>query len=211
MNSIHTSRAIPKMRLLLLDEQGSKIEACIKGVAMQKFDNIIKEGDCYVISNCRLARNVGWTRLSDNKFKLNFICSTNIESILSTTLAEYRYDFVPFEAVDGRGNKNCYVIGVSGRMSTMSINIVLKDENSMAANGSSTNQDVARTQTPLSSSLLVDHDLLARFECLSSEESLACYHSLDQRRPRRHQNGQIHQVNYGEVVLSGLWVVEVGI
>ncbi|KAM7255371.1 hypothetical protein ACFE04_026073 [Oxalis oulophora] len=33
----------------------------------------------------------------------------------------------------------------------------------MAANGSSTNQDVARTQTPLSSSLLADHDLLARF------------------------------------------------
>ncbi|KAM7262275.1 hypothetical protein ACFE04_021352 [Oxalis oulophora] len=33
----------------------------------------------------------------------------------------------------------------------------------MAANGSSTNQDVARTQMPLSSSLLADHDLLARF------------------------------------------------
>ncbi|KAM7253660.1 hypothetical protein ACFE04_021814 [Oxalis oulophora] len=142
MNSIHSSRAIPKMGLLLLDEHGSRIEACIKGVAVQKFDTIMKEGDCYVISNCRLARNVDWTRLSDNKFKLNFICSTNIESILSTKLAEYRYDFVPFEEVVGRGNKNCYVIdvigqlisvshvikGLSGGTETTSINIVLKDK-----------------------------------------------------------------------------------
>ncbi|KAM7272866.1 hypothetical protein ACFE04_027530 [Oxalis oulophora] len=124
----------------------------------------------------------------------------------------------------------------------------------MAANGSSTNQDVARTQTPLSSSLLADHDLLARFflfvsvflfflplqvrsaslihlflsstskKCLSVcllrnllpvtiawIKGVSRYSTQHNDCLRRHQNGQIHQVNYGEVVLSGLWVVEVGI
>ncbi|KAM7277256.1 hypothetical protein ACFE04_019122 [Oxalis oulophora] len=98
------------MGMLLLDEQGSKIEATIKGLPMQKFGSIMKEGECYYISNFRLARNVGWPRLKDNTFKLNFTISTNIERILATTIADYRYDFVPFRDIGGRGNNDCDLI-----------------------------------------------------------------------------------------------------
>ncbi|KAM7252273.1 hypothetical protein ACFE04_024156 [Oxalis oulophora] len=115
----------------------SKIQATIKGLLLHKFGSIIKEGECYVISNFRLARNFGWTRVSNNKFKLNFTLLSKIEEILATTLAEYRYHFVRFGAVGGRETKNCHLLidvshvmkGVSSGRSTMTIKIVLKNEN----------------------------------------------------------------------------------
>ncbi|KAM7275959.1 hypothetical protein ACFE04_017825 [Oxalis oulophora] len=130
---IPTSRKIQKMRMLLLDEHGSKIEATIKDLSLKKFESIIKEEECYVISNCRLTRNVGRTRLSDNKCKSNFILSSNIEEILATTFTEYCYDFVPFGAVGDVIGQLVVVShimkGVSSERSIMSINIILEDEN----------------------------------------------------------------------------------
>ncbi|KAM7275376.1 hypothetical protein ACFE04_017242 [Oxalis oulophora] len=130
------------MGMLLLDEQGSKIEATSKGLPLLKFGSIMKEGECYSISNFRLARNVGWPRLKGNTFKLNFTISTNIERILATTIKDYRYDFVPLRDIGGRGNNDCDLIdvvgqlvvvshvskGVSSGMSSISVSIVLKDD-----------------------------------------------------------------------------------
>ncbi|KAL8531305.1 hypothetical protein ACS0TY_008067 [Phlomoides rotata] len=54
--------------LLLIDEQGTAIQATIKKILIKKFENLVDEGSTYIISNLDVGLNNGKVRVTSHDY-----------------------------------------------------------------------------------------------------------------------------------------------
>ncbi|XP_056850155.1 replication protein A 70 kDa DNA-binding subunit A-like [Raphanus sativus] len=84
--------------LILVDDKGDRIQACIRGKLIPKFENDLGEGECCILMNFKLSPNLGNYRGTGHPFKIFFTWSTylkkNCEEIPNDSL---RFDCVSFD------------------------------------------------------------------------------------------------------------------
>ncbi|KAF3589187.1 hypothetical protein F2Q69_00028506 [Brassica cretica] len=65
--------------LILLDDKGDRIQACIRGKLISKFKDDLGEGKCCILMNFKLSHNLGNYRGTPHPFKIFFTWSTHVK------------------------------------------------------------------------------------------------------------------------------------
>uniref|UniRef100_A0A0D3AQN7 Replication factor A C-terminal domain-containing protein n=1 Tax=Brassica oleracea var. oleracea TaxID=109376 RepID=A0A0D3AQN7_BRAOL len=65
--------------LILLDGKGDRIQACIRGKLISKFEDDLGEGKCCILMNFKLSPNLGNYRGTPHSFKIFFTWSTHVK------------------------------------------------------------------------------------------------------------------------------------
>ncbi|CAN6802362.1 unnamed protein product [Brassica oleracea var. botrytis] len=65
--------------LILLDDKGDRIQACIRGKLISKFEDDLGEGKCCILMNFKLSPNLGNYRGTPHPFKIFFTWSTHVK------------------------------------------------------------------------------------------------------------------------------------
>ncbi|KAL2941604.1 Beta-galactosidase 9 [Bienertia sinuspersici] len=60
------------IEMVLVDEKGEKIQASIKRTHIGRFENLVKEGCCRLISHFGVVNNIGKHRATNHSYKINF-------------------------------------------------------------------------------------------------------------------------------------------
>ncbi|CDY56442.1 BnaC07g49340D [Brassica napus] len=84
--------------LILLYDKGDRIQACIRGKLISKFEDNLGEGKCCILMNFKLSPNLGNYRGTPHPFKIFFTWSThvkkNLEEIPNDSL---RFNCISFD------------------------------------------------------------------------------------------------------------------
>ncbi|WZZ74525.1 hypothetical protein YC2023_085895 [Brassica napus] len=84
--------------LILLYDKGDRIQACIRGKLISKFEDDLGEGKCCILMNFKLSPNLGNYRGTPHPFKIFFTWSThvkkNLEEIPNDSL---RFNCISFD------------------------------------------------------------------------------------------------------------------
>ncbi|KAF8112795.1 hypothetical protein N665_0061s0004 [Sinapis alba] len=65
--------------LILLDEKGDRMQACIRGKLISKFENDLGERECCILMNFKLSPNLGNYIGTPHPFKIFFTWSTHVK------------------------------------------------------------------------------------------------------------------------------------
>ncbi|KAF3488202.1 hypothetical protein F2Q69_00054539 [Brassica cretica] len=65
--------------LILLDDKEDRIQACIRGKLISKFEDDLGEGKCCILMNFKLSPNLGNYRGTAHPFKIFFTWSTHVK------------------------------------------------------------------------------------------------------------------------------------
>ncbi|XP_048619528.1 uncharacterized protein LOC125590229 [Brassica napus] len=65
--------------LILLDDKGDRIQACIREKLISKFEDDLGEGKCCIMMNFKLSPNLGNYRGTPHPFKIFFTWSTHVK------------------------------------------------------------------------------------------------------------------------------------
>ncbi|GKD74752.1 replication protein A 70 kDa DNA-binding subunit B, partial [Tanacetum coccineum] len=74
-------RMYPSLKIPHKDEEFNRIQIFVKQEFMFKFEPLLREGQCYIISNFRVAENSGGLPLLPNRWKISFYKGTEVTRI----------------------------------------------------------------------------------------------------------------------------------
>ncbi|CAE6108661.1 unnamed protein product [Arabidopsis arenosa] len=94
--------------LLLVDDKGDRIQACIRGKLIQKFEKDLQEGECCILMNFKLSPNLGSYRATGHSFKIFFTWSTIVKPCEEIPNHSLRFSFIPFDKLQ-RHDENVFL------------------------------------------------------------------------------------------------------
>ncbi|XP_075658745.1 TMV resistance protein N-like [Castanea sativa] len=108
--------------MVLLDEQGNHIHARIKDAFVHQFRESLQVGNIYYIKNFGVIPYQNDYKIVTNEHMIKFYATTIVEpaGLDHPSIPKYKFEFVPFEHLSGRCDKNVHLTDVIGRVSTIS-------------------------------------------------------------------------------------------
>ncbi|KAL8204478.1 hypothetical protein R6Q57_010101, partial [Mikania cordata] len=88
--------------IILMDENGDKIQATIKKVLMCAFENQLEEGNIILLSRFSVGEMNIKYHVIKHSLKLNFYCQTNIKRCLEFDSPLYGFRFIDFYQIINR-------------------------------------------------------------------------------------------------------------
>nr|POE66483.1 replication protein a 70 kda dna-binding subunit b [Quercus suber] len=115
------NRDFMSLDMVLLDEQGNHIHARIKDAFVHQFRESLQEGNIYYIRNFGVIPYQNDYKIVTNEHSIKFYATTIVKPAGSDNLSipKYKFEFVPFEHLSGRCDKNVHLTDVIGRVSTI--------------------------------------------------------------------------------------------
>ncbi|KAL6505005.1 hypothetical protein OROGR_024822 [Orobanche gracilis] len=102
---------------ILMDDQGSRIQATVRKHLAPKYENLIREGVVYAIKNFTLANNTGGFRVANHEYKITIqgetIALLQSDSLVPPTI----WDFVKYDDVFGALDESLLLLDVIGMLS----------------------------------------------------------------------------------------------
>ncbi|KAJ1402374.1 hypothetical protein SESBI_28066 [Sesbania bispinosa] len=86
----------PMIELVVLDEQGGRIQCTVKSIHVYLFENSINEGNVYMLENLSVALNSGKYKPTMHEFRMFFKRETRITLVEDSSIPLYGFSFVPF-------------------------------------------------------------------------------------------------------------------
>ncbi|KAL0761886.1 hypothetical protein Bca101_078036 [Brassica carinata] len=103
--------------LILLYDKGDRIQACIRGKLISKFEDDLGEGKCCILMNFKLSPNLGNYRGTPHPFKIFFTWSThvkkNLEEIPNDSL---RFNCISFDDLLSQKHDDKVFVDVIGEI-----------------------------------------------------------------------------------------------
>ncbi|KAJ1402561.1 Nucleic acid-binding, OB-fold [Sesbania bispinosa] len=85
----------PMIELVVLDEQGGRIQCTVKSIHVYLFENSINEGNVYMLENLSVALNSGKYKPT-MQFRMFFKRETRVTLVEDSSIPLYGFSFVPF-------------------------------------------------------------------------------------------------------------------
>ncbi|KAL2924030.1 Replication factor A protein 1, partial [Bienertia sinuspersici] len=95
----NNQNVVDSIELVLIDEKGSRIQASIKKIIMQRFSNTVKEGSCRIIAKFGLISNIGKHRATNHSYKLNFFFKTVVKECEDVQIPLHGLNFTSFAQI----------------------------------------------------------------------------------------------------------------
>lgn len=92
--------------------QGDRIGAFVKQTLIYRFQNVLKEGDVFRISNFSVGANIGMYRTTSHQYKINFVLRTVLLRAADTVVPPMIHRFIDPKIVYDLGYKTEYLAGV---------------------------------------------------------------------------------------------------
>ncbi|WJX62063.1 hypothetical protein P8452_47099 [Trifolium repens] len=89
VRSIIDQNKTNEIQLILVDQEGSKIQATVPAHSVDRLCSIFYEGGVYLMSNFQVKRNVGKCMIAMNQFKLIFFTTTMVIPSQSWVIPQY--------------------------------------------------------------------------------------------------------------------------
>ncbi|KAJ1437362.1 hypothetical protein SESBI_03690 [Sesbania bispinosa] len=86
----------PMIELVVLDEQGGRIQCTVKSIHVYLFENSINEGNVYMLENLSVALNSGKYKPTMHEFRMFFKRETRVTLVEDSSIPLYGFSFVPF-------------------------------------------------------------------------------------------------------------------
>ncbi|XP_061344811.1 uncharacterized protein LOC133290699 [Gastrolobium bilobum] len=96
--------------MILMDEQGGKIHATVKGTLQVR--KKIQEGDVYFVKNFKVGLNADMFRPTRHEYRLSFNLRTDVKSTFDASIPVDGFDFVDFELIEKEAPNSPYLVGV---------------------------------------------------------------------------------------------------
>ncbi|XP_074306574.1 uncharacterized protein LOC141641827 [Silene latifolia] len=93
------SQESTNMDFILIDSEGSKIQATIHKRLMWKFKSLVTEGEIRYLTNFRVSQNVGEYRPTKHSYKIVFTAKTTFASSTNTLIPENCIVFASFKDI----------------------------------------------------------------------------------------------------------------
>ncbi|KAJ1383416.1 hypothetical protein SESBI_43416 [Sesbania bispinosa] len=84
------------IELVVLDEQGGRIQCTVKSIHVYLFENSINEGNVYMLENLSVALNSGKYKPTMHEFRMFFKRETRVTLVEDSSIPLYGFSFVPF-------------------------------------------------------------------------------------------------------------------
>ncbi|KAK2393472.1 replication protein A 70 kDa DNA-binding subunit C [Trifolium repens] len=105
---------ITEIELILLDQEGKKIQATVTSECVDRFSKVLFEGGIYMIVFFRVAENISSCVITFNQFKLSFNPSTIIFQSQSLTIPHYSLTLFTSQRIGNYKNGSTYLIDFVG-------------------------------------------------------------------------------------------------
>ncbi|KAJ1407816.1 hypothetical protein SESBI_24005 [Sesbania bispinosa] len=86
----------PMIELVVLDEQGGRIQCTVKSIHVYLFENSINEGNVYMLENLSVALNSGKYKPTMHEFRMFFKREIRVTLVEDSSIPLYGFSFVPF-------------------------------------------------------------------------------------------------------------------
>ncbi|KAJ1378390.1 hypothetical protein SESBI_47922 [Sesbania bispinosa] len=86
----------PMIELVVLDEQGGRIQCTVKSIHVYRIENSINEGNVYMLENLSVALNSGKYKPTMHEFRMFFKRETRVTLVEDSSIPLYDFSFVPF-------------------------------------------------------------------------------------------------------------------
>uniref|UniRef100_A0A1J3IC83 Replication protein A 70 kDa DNA-binding subunit B/D first OB fold domain-containing protein n=1 Tax=Noccaea caerulescens TaxID=107243 RepID=A0A1J3IC83_NOCCA len=107
------------MEVILVDEQGDRIQASVKTKLVKKFKNQLKEGEFRDIMNFEVLENNGDYRGTTHPFKIAFLFNTYLKPCDHIPNIS-RFNFCSFGEIESQSNTDDVFIDILGEVVAMS-------------------------------------------------------------------------------------------
>ncbi|TKY55640.1 Replication protein A 70 kDa DNA-binding subunit C [Spatholobus suberectus] len=116
------------MDMVLIDVEGSKIQAMIRKSMLWKFNDCVKEGDVYAMTFFAMVANTGSYRATRHEYKLLFHAKTTVIPCDDITIPMNGFSLMNSMEVKETNGACDYLVDVMGVLTVISAEIVsLKD------------------------------------------------------------------------------------
>ncbi|GLU17647.1 hypothetical protein SLE2022_340060 [Rubroshorea leprosula] len=105
------------IEMLLLDEQGGRIQATLR--ASLRFKDAFTEGGVYTISNFGVSLNEDPYKPTTHKYKIVFNPRTAHSLLNDSSIPNYAFSFVEFDKILNQTQENAFLVDVIGLLSVV--------------------------------------------------------------------------------------------
>ncbi|XP_045791024.1 replication factor A protein 1-like isoform X3 [Trifolium pratense] len=120
ISSFMKPNELNSMEMVLIDEKGGKIHALIRKELVYLFQNKLKEGEVYKLSNFDVVPVVGFYRTTLHPYKLIFRSNTKVQNFASSDIPILGFSFTDLAEVASYSVNYDYLIDVIGLISGIS-------------------------------------------------------------------------------------------
>ncbi|CAJ2643058.1 unnamed protein product [Trifolium pratense] len=111
ISSFMKPNELNSMEMVLIDEKGGKIHALIRKELVYLFQNKLKEGEVYKLSNFDVVPVVGFYRTTLHPYKLIFRSNTKVQNFASSDIPILGFSFTDLAEVASYSVNYDYLIG----------------------------------------------------------------------------------------------------
>ncbi|KAJ1419474.1 Nucleic acid-binding, OB-fold [Sesbania bispinosa] len=113
----------PMIELVVLDEQGGRIQCTVKSIHVYLFENSINEGNVYMLENLCVALNSGKYKPTMHEFRMFFKRETRVTLVEDSSIPLYGFSFVPFVEILNETKDDRHLVDVLGVV-TRKVNLI---------------------------------------------------------------------------------------
>ncbi|KAJ1412634.1 hypothetical protein SESBI_20365 [Sesbania bispinosa] len=118
----------PMIELVVLDEQGSRIQCTVKSIHVYLFENSINEGNVYMLENLSVALNSGKYKPTMHEFRMFFKRETRVTLVEDSSIPLYGFSFVPFVEILNETKDDSRLVGIQFSQLSDHASLTLEEE-----------------------------------------------------------------------------------
>ncbi|KAK2433546.1 replication factor A protein [Trifolium repens] len=116
VKDLATNKPPFSMEMVFMDKNGDRIHGTVRRTLIYKFENEIKEGGVYTLSNFGIAANVGEYRTTRHQFKLNFQYATKVKPAEGNSVSPLLYAIPHPSELFATDYDTNYLVDLMGRL-----------------------------------------------------------------------------------------------
>lgn len=99
MQDVYGKQGVKNMELVIMDEQGTKMQATMRMALVNGFKHKVEEGSAVMLSRYSLGEIQPKYRMLNKPLRLSFLSNTIIEPCPDFTSSVYGFEFRPFRTI----------------------------------------------------------------------------------------------------------------
>ncbi|XP_057418322.1 replication protein A 70 kDa DNA-binding subunit A-like [Lotus japonicus] len=107
---------VQSLEMLLIDEEGDKIQATANDSHINKYRSSIIEGNCYLIGNLTVSKNNGRYKVTRHNFRLFFQNTTAMKEVNSEKIPKSKFDWASFTDIGSGAINRDWIIDIIARV-----------------------------------------------------------------------------------------------
>ncbi|KAJ1398112.1 hypothetical protein SESBI_31349 [Sesbania bispinosa] len=113
----NNSNVKPMIEMVVLDEQGGRIQCTVKSFHVYLFEQNLVEDNVYMISNLNVALNSAKFKPTSHEFRMFFKRETEVRWVEDSTIPVNAFCFVPYNDILNESNEERHLVDVVGLLS----------------------------------------------------------------------------------------------